>query len=413
MKIWVAKLDSSAHASEARQGIAGAWAQFGDELLTIADDNASAPLDERAQPSATRVRELAAPVTRDELHLVVQKGRLFQKDHPDVPVLYDRGRFLVVRLDPQQAQACRRPHQTCYSITRLAERQVVFETLDRNRARAAPSAAVQALVDGVTRAGYEADLTHLAQLPTRHSLSTQFADACDWAVQTLDDLGFTSSREDIDVGGGTSHNVLAEKPGTLTGSRKVVLVVAHLDSVNGNLGPAAAAPGADDNASGSAGLIQIGRSLGNTQIDHDLRLLLVGGEEQGLHGSRQYVESLSNIERARIRAVLNMDMIGCLNTQTPTVMLEGAALSQSLIDGLSAAAATYTNLTVETSLNPFASDHVSFLQTGIPAVLTIEGADSANTNIHTANDTVDHIDYDIALEILRMNVAFVATQLQN
>jgi Zn-dependent M28 family amino/carboxypeptidase len=92
-------------------------------------------------------------------------------------------------------------------------------------------------------------------------------------------------------------------------------------------------------------------------------------------------------------------------------MLEGAPLSERIIDSLAEAAATYTALTVETSLNPFASDHVPFIQAGIPAVLTIEGADSTNGNIHSIGDTLEHINYDLALEVLRMNVAFLAGQL--
>jgi Zn-dependent M28 family amino/carboxypeptidase len=103
--------------------------------------------------------------------------------------------------------------------------------------------------------------------------------------------------------------------------------------------------------------------------------------------------------------VINMDMIATLNTSTPTVLLEGAEVSQGLIDDLAAAAATYTALTVQTSLHPFASDHVPFIDASIPAVLTIEGADGANANIHTAGDTLDHIDEDLAVEIVRMNLA--------
>ena len=60
------------------------------------------------------------------------------------------------------------------------------------------------------------------------------------------------------------------------------------------------------------------------------------------------------------------------------------------------------------SLNPFASDHVPFIEVGIPAALTIEAADQANDRIHTAADTVDHIDVDLAYQILRMNTAFVS-----
>ena len=106
-----------------------------------------------------------------------------------------------------------------------------------------------------------------------------------------------------------------------------------------------------------------------------------------------------------------MDMIGTMNTANRRVLLEGAPLSQAVIDGLKEAAGTYTQLAVETSLNPFASDHVPFINKAVPAVLTIEGADSTNSNIHSSRDTLNHINFDLALEILRMNTAFVATQI--
>ena len=53
-----------------------------------------------------------------------------------------------------------------------------------------------------------------------------------------------------------------------------------------------------------------------------------------------------------------------------------------------------------------------FLEAGVPAVLTIEGADSANANIHTAQDTMQHIDVALAREILAMNLAALATWLK-
>jgi hypothetical protein len=94
------------------------------------------------------------------------------------------------------------------------------------------------------------------------------------------------------------------------------------------------------------------------------------------------------------------------------VLLEGAPVSSSQINALATAAATYTGLKVETSLNPFASDHVPFINAGIPAVLTIEGADSANGHIHSASDTLNFIDWSLAAEILRMNIAALAGWLE-
>jgi Zn-dependent M28 family amino/carboxypeptidase len=62
-------------------------------------------------------------------------------------------------------------------------------------------------------------------------------------------------------------------------------------------------------------------------------------------------------------------------------------------------------------LDPFGSDHIPFIDNGLAAVLTIEGTDQANEHEHTANDTLDHINYDLMLEILRMNTAFIASEL--
>ena len=53
-----------------------------------------------------------------------------------------------------------------------------------------------------------------------------------------------------------------------------------------------------------------------------------------------------------------------------------------------------------------------FINASIPAVLTIEGSDSANGNVHTANDTISFIDYGLAMDIVRLNVAAAAEALE-
>jgi Zn-dependent M28 family amino/carboxypeptidase len=155
-------------------------------------------------------------------------------------------------------------------------------------------------------------------------------------------------------------------------------------------------------------VIEIARALKDVTSTTDLVFIHFGGEEQGLFGSRHFVRSLSSSQRSSVRAVVNMDMIGSLNTPIATVLLEGSTISRAMLDGLAAAASRYTSLAVETSINAANSDHVSFLDKGIPAVLTIEGADSTNDEIHSARDTLDRINFELALEILRMNTAFVA-----
>jgi hypothetical protein len=343
--------------------------------------------------------------TAPGLLLVTQVGRSFQDDYPDVTPLLDRGRHLVI----SSADKPRRRSNNCWRVEHLRAGTTIVDNPIVSAARVDP--AVAALVGDLSPASYQSDLTWLAGLPTRHSLSTTFTQAMDFAADRMVALGYTVSRMPITVGAGHSANLIGDRAGTGS-ARGLVIVTAHLDSINIAGGPAAAAPGADDNGSGSAGVLELGRLLSTRSWQHDVRLILFGGEEEGLFGSKQYVAALPPAERARVRAVLNMDMIATKNTAMPTVLLEGAPVSSSQMADLATAAATYTGLKVETSLNPFASDHVPFINNGIPAVLTIEGADSANGHIHSANDTLNFIDWSLAAEILRMNIAALAGWLQ-
>src|SRR5215212_5076026 len=80
------------------------WAQFGDEVLLYTDETQWEGLVERAGRGDLQLREHRATVEREHMHVVVQNGRLFQQEHPDARVILDRGRFLLVELDPDQAR---------------------------------------------------------------------------------------------------------------------------------------------------------------------------------------------------------------------------------------------------------------------------------------------------------------------
>src|SRR5919112_3864012 len=130
------------------------WAQFGDELLLVSDETQQDALRERG------LRERQTDVERENLHVVVQNGRLFQQENPDARVLVDRGRFLLVELDPAQAHRLEDKGETCYGVQPLGENEVVFEVQDRGAERTSPVAWIQDLVDTVTSVTLEADLSH-------------------------------------------------------------------------------------------------------------------------------------------------------------------------------------------------------------------------------------------------------------
>ena len=143
--------------------------------------------------------------------------------------------------------------------------------------------------------------------------------------------------------------------------------------------------------------------------------VLFGGEEQGLLGSTHFLSQLPGEKRSAFQAIVNMDMIGNLNQQpggepaVPGVTIEGGEVSRGLIENLTRQAAAYTDLAVQVSFNPFASDHVPFIQAGLPAVLTIEGADQTNDGYMAPTIPWQHIDDGLAYQILRMNSALIAS----
>jgi hypothetical protein len=391
--------------------LSASWVRLGDRVLMFAQDvqwQARVVEPARAAPGFV---ELDMSTQRQNLHLVTQKGRWFQQEHPEVPVLLDSKRYLVVDIQPGDVEGMRSSHGICYSIEPLQDGQIVFERRARNVARQAGQARVNAVLDKLSREGYEPLINYLVSFPTRLSTSSQFKAAATWAREQLS-RHYLTHNQVVSVGSDHSENIIADKKGTAVVDRDVIIVCAHLDSINQLGGADSPAPGADDNASGSAGLLHMAEALADHAGKHDLRFILFGGEEQGLRGSRQYVSQLPASEQSRIKAVINMDMIGCQNETTHGVLLEGHPLSRRLIDVLALAAETYTELEIETSLFPHDSDHVSFINEGIPALLTIEGSDQNNPRVHTDHDTLNHINYDLILDILRMNTAAVVQLLE-
>jgi hypothetical protein len=106
------------------------WVRFGSEVLLYAGEARWKGLAARAKKADLQIRDDIAPV-RKRMHIVVQNGRLFQQEHPEVPVIVDRGRFLLVELDPDRARRLGRKSLTCYGVLPLRKNKVVFDVQER------------------------------------------------------------------------------------------------------------------------------------------------------------------------------------------------------------------------------------------------------------------------------------------
>jgi aminopeptidase YwaD len=187
-------------------------------------------------------------------------------------------------------------------------------------------------------------------------------------------------RVDGSVEARPTSNVVAELPGS-RGDNASVVIGAHLDSVP-------AGPGANDNGSGSAVVLELAHTLAQmapSQRPMTLRFVLFGGEELGLFGSRHYVNSLADDDRRAVVAMINLDMVGVGNEWLfgGNDDLVQRALGASSDLGLRA-------LPFRGPLSS-ASDHASFVSAGVPAVFFYRSDDP---NYHTANDRAEFVDAD-------------------
>jgi hypothetical protein len=373
--------------------------RLGEDLLVLGD----AP--ERL-PEAVLAAARSFEVRPRHLHLVIQKGRLFQREWPEARVLIDRGRYLVVEADASELARRSARRGVGWTVEPLRQGGVALEPA-ASRARAAEPW-VQSLVERVSESEYGACLKHLVSYPTRHSRSDPYADVANWARQQLEADGYLTRIEPVQIDGGDSYNVEAERIGHGRGERGLVLVCAHLDSINDEGGDEALAPGATDNATGCAGVLHLARILAGASYRDDLRLLLLGGGEQGFLGGRVCVGRMSPEDRRRTRLVIDLDLIGGRNPSHPGLLLEGAA---DAVRRLAEAASTYSNLDVLISGRAGPSDCAPFLAAGLPAVLATESTAGAASEIHTERDTLEGTDTDLALEIVRMALAATAIEL--
>ena len=195
-----------------------------------------------------------------------------------------------------------------------------------------------------------------------------------------------------------------------------IVVGAHYDSRNSMRcdGVASPQPGANDNASGCAGVIELARVFEKVSTTRSILFMCYSGEEQGLVGSRRYVEALqASGEIAKVKHMINLDMLGYAQTTTLSARIDTNLANQSLLAQYADAAASYApELNLISSTNAGAgSDHWWFLQAGVPSIFTWENGASIYPHYHLATDIPANMTRarPLAGGILKMDAAMLAT----
>ena len=229
------------------------------------------------------------------------------------------------------------------------------------------------------------------------------------------ELGLFPSYVPWTYGGYSGRNVIADMPGAAHPER-IWLVGGHFDSTSEV--PYSAAPGADDNATGTAAALLIAAALRGQRFDDTIRFVHFSGEEQGMWGSKAYAQALS-YAGVQVMGYLDLDMIGYDGNGDRIMEVHAGtrANSTALASAFVAANATYSqglNIELKTDTANRFSDHSSFWDYGYAAFMAIENffddaiARDRNPWYHTTSDRLAAVDLGYAVRTARTALAAAA-----
>jgi Peptidase family M28 len=219
--------------------------------------------------------------------------------------------------------------------------------------------------------------------------------------------------------GSVHENLVVDLPGEAPDAqREVVVVGAHYDS-------APDSPGADDNGSALAALLEIGRSLAPVRRRHDLRLVAFDLEETDFRGSRHHAAQCVWARR-KIRLMLSLEMLGYCSHEPGSQWYPGNfgkilpdrgdfigllcnlravrptfAIAQGLRSADARTCALPTGVRGEWIPASCRSDHVPFWELGYPAMLVTDTGELRNPHYHQPTDVPKTLDYEFLESVSR------------
>ena len=218
------------------------------------------------------------------------------------------------------------------------------------------------------------------------------------------------------------RNVVATLPGGGPNRNRAYLMTAHYDSIasktkdweeNWRMLPA---PGADDNASGVAEMLETARILTQSDLEFDftIKFIAFGGEELGLFGSKHYAQRAE--ERGeKIAGVLNFDQLGHDNDDILDIHVVGDAHSEWLVNAFQTASQIYNiDIDFRKVIDPkfVYSDHASFWEKGYSAVMLSEESSMDSPDwpkfTHSDQDTLDKINIHLGEKATQLAVVTLA-----
>lgn len=400
----------SAQVERLKQAGDGWWLEMGLRMAIVG------PRD--AVRAAAGPRNILATHADVDTRRLMLRARGCSEHSPEAGrLLASSGRWELREVAPEQRQSLRLDQAQDWTAVTPNTTLARQYRLEPNATRGAPDPDVQQVVDRIAAARWFADVQTLASWDRSSYGGASLDAARDWIRGQFAALGLSDALQPFNmlgVGGGsiTRYNVSGAWIGSSEPDRWLI-VGAHYDSRNASLSSTVNTPGAEDNASGCAGVIELARALLPSHPSRSILFICYAGEEQGLWGSAAHVQSLMQTgQLARVDAVVVMDMIGYSSDASLEALYESSASFSAYLMQFGAAALSYApELAVVTSTNPFGSDHMSYLDEGVRTALAIENDWDIYPHYHSSSDLPANLGphaQAMGAAILKTNAAVIA-----
>jgi hypothetical protein len=252
---------------------------------------------------------------------------------------------------------------------------------------------IATIVGEVSRANLRSHVLSLQSFETRYTSTDNCELAGQFILNYFKAIGLEARFQPFTFGSNIStRNVVAEIKGE-TDPEEIVIICAHYDSTSSEA--TIRAPGADDDASGVAAVMEAARILSEHPLDFTVRFIAFSAEEWGLYGSRYHSDG-ARASSERILGVVNLDMIAYADAMPEDLDVIVNDASWWMAERTGQIADAYTGLAVRKIVNSsfVYSDHSPFWDRGYSAFCGIEDADVNNPYYHTPEDTVDTLNFD-------------------
>lgn len=276
---------------------------------------------------------------------------------------------------------------------------------NRDITKSQRSDTLAAMLDKVDENRYFSQLTTLAS----HDRLTEtgMVGAGEWLEGRFDDLGLTTSR--MDLHDHTGFNVLGFKQG-LTKPDEWYVVGAHLDSRNEDFDLNRPSPGAEDNASGCAGVLEVANVISQYDTESSILFVCFNAEERGLWGSADVVILLEEAgDLGKVQFMQNMDMIA---SRANTVSWMNAGTDQAeyvqYAEILAANGNLYTDIDWYINPNACCTDFKSFSRAQIPSISSTIPIVMDYEHYHTTTDLPIHLDKTQGAGVVKAHLATLA-----